>query len=254
MTDSQRRPIAAANWKMHKIVGEASAFCRQLVRDLGQPHGEVIIFPSAPLLPAVATALQGSAASWGGQDIHPAEQGAHTGDISGAQLKDAGCSWVLCGHSERRSDHHESSQLVAQKAAAAVRAEILPMVCVGETMDERRAGQTFPVLQSQLDPILEDPPPSFALAYEPVWAIGTGETATPKLAQEAHRFLREHVRSRLGSVADTLRILYGGSVKPGNAAELIAQPDVDGFLIGGASLEANSFLSIIQALAPSTGP
>ncbi len=248
---SGRRPLVGGNWKMHKTAEQARAFCRELVGGLQDPAADIVLFPSHPLLPAVAAALAGAPVALGGQDVHPADEGAHTGDVSAVQLLDAGCTWTLCGHSERRRDHTELDALVAQKVVAARRHGLTPLVCVGELLEERRAGSTFAVLERQLTAILDAAPDSFELAYEPVWAIGTEETATPEQAQEAHAFLRRTLESRLGTAAAArLRILYGGSVKPDNAAELLAGPDVDGFLVGGASLDSAQFLAIITACGP----
>jgi triosephosphate isomerase len=246
-------PLVAANWKMHLLQADAVAYCRALRTGLpGAGRSQVAIFPSFPLLPLVARELAGSGVGVGGQDLHPEDKGAHTGDVSGAQLADAGCSWALCGHSERRRDHGETDALVARKAAAALRHGLTPLICVGETGEERRAGETFAVLERQLRGALEGlaglpgGAPGCALAYEPVWAIGTGETATPEIAQQAHRFLRS-VLSGIWPAAKEVPLLYGGSVTPENAAALRAQPDVDGFLVGGASLDPQKFLGIIRA-------
>jgi triosephosphate isomerase len=257
---SGRPPIVAANWKMHLFQADAAVWCRVLRSDLETlPPGlrsRVVVFPSFPLLPVVARELAGGPVAVGGQDLHPEDQGAHTGDVSGAQLADAGCSWVLCGHSERRRDHGESDELVGRKAAAALRHGLTPLLCVGETREERRAGETFAVLERQLRAALAPlgerttAAESFAVAYEPVWAIGTGETATPEIAQEAHRFLRSVLRGIIGGISpggDWVSVLYGGSVTPDNAASLGAQPDIDGFLVGGASLDPQKFLGIIRA-------
>jgi triosephosphate isomerase len=272
VTASFRRPLVAANWKMHLLQAEAAAWCRtlrgELPADLADPAAarrpRAVVFPSFPLIPGVARELAGSALEVGGQDLHPADRGAHTGDVSGAQLADAGCTWVLCGHSERRRDHGESDSLVGRKAAAAVRHRLTPLICVGETGEERRAGHTFSVLERQVRAVFERNEEggegfrSFVLAYEPVWAIGTGETATPEIAQEAHHFLRRLLASIDGvsglaagdgieGGAEGVSLLYGGSVTPDNAASLIAQPDVDGFLVGGACLDPRRFLAIIRA-------
>ena len=252
-----RAPIAAANWKMNLLAADAGRYCRTLLAGLEDAAGDggavVVIFPSFPLLPAVAAGLRGGRVAWGGQDLHPEDAGAHTGDVSAAQLADAGCAWALAGHSERRRDHGEGDGLVARKVAAALRNGLAPLLCVGETKAERDAGETFEILRAQLTvavaPIAAAgrPPRPFALAYEPVWAIGTGDTATPETAQEAHRFLRGLLAKLLGEEeAAATRILYGGSVKPANAAELFAGADVDGFLVGGASLDAAEFLDIIR--------
>lgn len=247
-----RSRIVAANWKMNLLAAEAAGHVRLIRRELEDSRPErtrVIVFPSFLLIPAVAAELRESSISVGGQDLHPEDKGAFTGDVSGAQLADAGCSWVLCGHSERRQGHGEGDGLVARKVAAALRHGLTPMVCVGETRDERKAGETFRVLERQVRAALEPlDPRDFALAYEPVWAIGTGETATPETAQEAHRFLRELLGGIVGSGrAEAVPLLYGGSATPDNAPGLIAQPDVDGFLVGGASLDPRKFLSIIRA-------
>jgi len=267
----RRRRIVAGNWKMHFLAAEAAGFCHELLRGLAASGPaaptvgsgpEVVLFPSFPLLPAVAAALAGSEVAMGAQDLHPADRGAHTGDVSGPQVLDAGCRWVLCGHSERRRDHAESDELVARKVAAAIRHGLAPLLCVGETREQREAGETLAVLERQLRSGLsplpsrsaavgEVPAPAAAgehaglvVAYEPVWAIGTGLTASPETAQEAHQFLRATAAQLAGEDAP-VTLLYGGSVTPASAAGLIAQPDVDGFLVGGASLDPRQFLAII---------
>jgi len=256
-----RPPLVAANWKMNLLRAPAEDYCRILRAATPAETSAVaaIVFPSFPLLPAVVSGLAGSGIAVGGQDLHPADSGAHTGDVSGAQLADAGCTWALCGHSERRRDHGESDELVGRKVAAALRHGLAPLLCIGETREERHAGRTFAVLERQLAAALAGLDAAagaagagapFALAYEPVWAIGTGETATAATAQEAHRVLREALAERLGGErAAAVRILYGGSVTPDNAAVLYAQPDIDGFLVGGASLDPRRFLSIMSVCA-----
>jgi triosephosphate isomerase len=254
MSAERRRPLIAANWKMNLLQKDAVEHCRDLRRGLAAPPAppddvRVVLFPSFPLLHVVARELADSAVEVGGQDLHPEDKGAHTGDVSGPQLVDAGCTWVLCGHSERRQNHGESDDWVGLKVGAAVRhRQLTPLICVGETRDERQAGRTFGVLKRQLLAALAGGPDPFALAYEPVWAIGTGATATPEIAQEAHHYLRELMAEELGSaVAAGVPILYGGSVTPDNAAHLIVQPDLDGFLVGGASLDPQKFLAIIRS-------
>ncbi len=245
-----RRPLVAANWKMHLRRAEAAALCACLRQGLETRPAvaEVAVFPSAPLLDTVVAALAGSGIVVGGQDVHRENEGAYTGDVAAGQLADAGCSWALCGHSERRRDHGERSGEIGLKMKAAEAAGLRALLCVGELEEERRGGRTEEVLASQLEEALAAGAAAFDLAYEPVWAIGTGATATPEQAQEAHAFLRgELARLRGGAVAAATRILYGGSVKPENAAELFGQEDVDGFLVGGASLDCGKFLAIIGA-------
>ena len=248
MRTDLRRPLAAANWKMHLGREEAQAWCRAVGAEVGAgAEGEVAVFPSFPLIPPVVAALAGTPVEVGGQDLHADDKGAHTGDVSGAQLADAGCRLVLCGHSERRRDHAESDELVGRKVATAARLGLWPLLCVGETREERQRGETFAVLARQLGAALACAPVRLIVAYEPVWAIGTGETATPELAQAAHAFLRGALGAvPLGIASERVRLLYGGSVTPDNAAELAAQPDIDGFLVGGASLDPRKFIDIIR--------
>ena len=253
MSAERRRPLIAANWKMNLLKADAADYCRDLRRGLaaaaetGEVDARVVIFPSFPLIPVVARELVDSEVEVGGQDLHPEEKGAHTGDVSASQLTDAGCTWVLCGHSERRRDHAENDELVGNKVAAAVRSGLAPLLCVGERREERHAGETLAVLERQLAAGLASRPQRFAVAYEPVWAIGTGETATPEIAQEAHAFLREQLVGRYGiETAERTRIVYGGSVTPENAAALREEADIDGFLVGGASLDVGKFLAIIR--------
>lgn len=250
---SQRKPIVAANWKMNMLRRDAETFCDALRQPLAtDPGAEVLLFPPATLLGAVSRGLAGTVAASGGQDLHPAASGAHTGDLSGPQLTDSGATWVLCGHSERRQDHRESDDLVGAKAKAANEHGLVPLICLGESGEERRAGKTFEVLARQLTAALAPRPASFEIAYEPVWAIGTGETATPEQAQEAHAFLRRALVEVVGKErAASTRLLYGGSVKPENASDLIAQADLDGFLVGGASLDVEKFLAIIMSCGAS---
>jgi triosephosphate isomerase (TIM) len=246
-----RPPLVAGNWKMNLLRWEADALCRKLLAALPLAS-EVAVFPSFPLLPGVVETLAGSGIGIGGQDLHPEAKGAYTGDVSGLQLADVGCSWALCGHSERRQLHGESDTLAVAKALAAVRAGLKPLLCVGETGDERRRGETLAVLDRQLAPLAEighNALPGLVLAYEPVWAIGTGETATPEIAQEAHAHLRRHLGALWGASAEPLRILYGGSVTPENSMGLAAMPDIDGGLVGGASFDAGKFLAIISSFA-----
>jgi triosephosphate isomerase len=246
MTTAARRPVMAGNWKMHLVRAEAEAWCAEV--RAGLPAGcaaEVVVFPSFPLLAAVAGTLAGSGVAVGGQDLHAEAAGAFTGDVAGRQLADAGCTWVLGGHRERRRDPAAGDELVAATARAALAAGLTPIACVGETRDERHSGRTFDVLARQLEPLPDDS--RLVLAYEPVWAIGTGETATPEIADA---FLRERLARRTGeAAARAKRILYGGSVTPDNAGALARQGDLDGFLVGGASLDPKRFLAILTSLA-----
>jgi triosephosphate isomerase len=210
----------------------------------------VAIFPPFPYLAQAAALLADRKVAWGGQSLSEHADGAYTGEVSGAMLCDLGCHHVLVGHSERRSLFGETDDMVARKVQAALTAGLSPVLCFGETLAERESGTTLEVVRRQLRVVLEpmtDWPASLLLAYEPVWAIGTGRTASPAQAQEVHAEVRRFVVETFGSVAAGVRILYGGSVKPGNARELFEQPDIDGGLIGGASLKAEEFLAICRA-------
>ncbi len=249
-----RRKLIAGNWKMNG----SQAFSRSLVQDLldgspgAEPTCELLVCPPACLLETVGGLVAGTPIALGGQDCHDAESGAHTGDISAAMLSDAGCAYVILGHSERRQDHGEADALVRAKASAALAAGLTPIVCVGETLEERDAGRTVAVVEAQLAGSLPDLGSGQALviAYEPVWAIGSGRTPGTSEVGEVHAAIRRWLEARLGGeTAAAVRILYGGSMKPGNAAKLLAVPDVDGGLIGGASLKAEDFLAIARACA-----
>jgi triosephosphate isomerase len=247
-----RRHFLAANWKMHKTVGESLAFARDFLPRVKGAPAEIAIAPPYTALAALGEALAGSNVALAAQNVHDEPKGAFTGEIAVGMLAELGCAWAIVGHSERRQLFGESDAFIARKAAALFAAGLRPIVCVGETLAEREAGRTFAVLETQLAGSLAGLPPGRAaelvIAYEPVWAIGTGRTATPALAQEAHASIRAWLRARFGAAADQIRIQYGGSVKPENAAELMAQPDVDGALVGGASLEPESFARIVLAL------
>jgi triosephosphate isomerase len=250
---SARRPVLAGNWKMYKLQSEAVTLASALRDGLGNALAtrEVVVAPPFTALAAVAGVLRGSGIGLAAQNLHFEKEGAYTGEVSAPMLKDAGCSHVIIGHSERRQYFGETDDGVAKKAAAALAGGLTPIVCVGESLGEREAGRTMDVVGRQIDGSLKglaaDAVDRILVAYEPVWAIGTGKVATPEQAQEVHAFIRGRIAaSRGGKTADGLRILYGGSVKPDNIATLMAQADVDGALVGGASLAAESFLKIVS--------
>ena len=247
-----RQPIVAANWKMHKTAAEAADLARAVRASVGAAsRAEVVLCPPFTALHAVASVLEGGSIALGAQDVHWEYEGAFTGEISSRMVRESGCRYVILGHSERRTWFHESDDTVRRKLGAALAAGLRPIVCVGETLDERELGRTEEVLRRQIEGGLAGLGAELGgtvLAYEPVWAIGTGRTATPDQAQQAHAFLRELLRGIAGeSVAAATRIQYGGSVNASNAAELFGMPDVDGGLIGGASLMAESFATIVRA-------
>ena len=244
------RQLIAGNWKMHGLLKDATALA-QRVHDGAQALAcEVLICPPFTVIEPVATALAGSPVAVGGQNCHQDAQGAHTGDVSAAMLRDAGAAWVILGHSERRHDHGETDELVREKVLAAVEAGLTPIVCVGETDEQRTGGQETEIVGWQLAGSL---PKGFGksfegvIAYEPVWAIGTGRTPTEAEVAAMHAFIREELVRQFGEAGQGVRILYGGSVKPDNAAALLAVPHVGGALVGGASLKADDFLAIARA-------
>ncbi len=250
-----RRPLVAGNWKMFKTRAEAVAWCADLRAGLAEADGvDLAVCPPATALADVAAALAGSGVGVWGQNVHQAESGAFTGEISTAMLAEAGATGSLLGHSERRALFNEHDDLLAEKVVACLEAGLEPVLCIGEMEYARDAGSTETILDGQLRTGLArasaEQIARITVAYEPVWAIGTGRTATPEMAQEAHAFIRGVLRDLAGDGADGIRILYGGSVKPENAAELTAQPDVDGALVGGASLDAASLLAIAAAARP----
>jgi len=246
-----RPPLIAGNWKMNGLRQEARALAEGIRRRLdGIREPEVVLCPPFTVLAAVREVLEGSPLRLGAQDVFWKPKGAFTGEISPAMLVDAGCTHVIVGHSERR-ELGETDRMVRDKVRAALEAGLVPIVCVGERLEEREAGRTFSVVERHVAGALEGLPPEsvsrLVVAYEPVWAIGTGRTATPAQAQEVHAFIRGQVSRIAGPpAAEGLRILYGGSVKPENIRDLMACPDVDGALVGGASLEADSFAKIVR--------
>jgi triosephosphate isomerase len=247
-----RRPLVAGNWKMNGSQAASGALLDAVVagtRDVSR--ADVAVCPPFVYLPLAAQRLSGTSIKWGGQNLSVHESGAYTGEVAGGMLRDFGCTFVIVGHSERRALYGESDDLVAQKFLAAQRSGLVPILCVGETLAERESNQTDAVVARQLDAVLKAAGVAAlrnaVVAYEPVWAIGTGRTASPQQAQDAHRFIRGRIAGKDQALADGVRILYGGSVKGSNAKELFAQPDIDGGLIGGASLVADDFLAICLA-------
>lgn len=248
-----RRKIVAGNWKLHGT----REFARQLVGQVAAAAPvesvELVVLPPFPYIEGLVREFSGSAVAFGAQDVSCHDKGAYTGEVAAAMLADVGARYVLVGHSERRAYHGEGSELVARKFQAALAAGLTPVLCLGERLEEREAGRTEAVIAAQLQPVLDlVGVAGFAgavVAYEPVWAIGTGRTATPEQAQAVHAFIRGQIAAHDATIADSLPILYGGSVKPDNCAALCAQPDVDGGLIGGASLVAADFLDIARGVA-----
>ena len=248
----ERKALIAANWKMFKTPAEAEGFVKAFLPLIAShTRDEIALFPSPVLLPTVVEATRGSKVSVGAQNIHFAEEGAYTGETSVLQLKAVGGTHTLIGHSERRQYFAETDEIVNKKLHTALKHGIVPVVCVGEVLAEREAGRTATVLKSQVigafDGIAPEAAAQIVIAYEPVWAIGTGKTATPEIAADAHRIIRSEVAKVLGAdVAVKMRILYGGSVKPDNATALISQEEIDGALVGGASLKPDSFAAIAK--------
>ncbi len=248
MDQARGRPLIAGNWKMNGLKADGLALARAIRAGGGELRAELLICPPATLLAPVGEALAGSTVALGGQDCHSDRPGAHTGDIAAAMLADLGCRYVILGHSERRADHGETDELVRAKAVAALAAGLIAVVCLGETEAQRDRGQALEVVARQLDGSL----PGNALAantvvaYEPVWAIGTGRTPSSADIVAVHDHLRRELTRQVSDGAG-VRLLYGGSVKPGNAREILALPDVDGALVGGASLKAEDFLAIARS-------
>jgi triosephosphate isomerase len=247
-----RRPIVVGNWKMHGSRAENARLIEELTAKFpADPQALCVVCPPLVYLQDIARLLRGTAILLGAQDVCAEPQGAFTGEISAAMLKDVGCSYVIVGHSERRLLFRESDQAVARKFVAAQAKGLVPILCMGEQLAEREAERTHEVIARQLEAVLKlagvESLGTAVLAYEPVWAIGTGRNATPEQAQEVHAFIRAQIYARDAKIAALTRVLYGGSVKAVNAAELFAMPDVDGGLIGGASLKADEFLAILSA-------
>ena len=248
-----RRALIAGNWKMHRTAAEARGLAEELRGVVGGTgaSADVVVCPTFTSLQVVGEALEGSGISLGAQNMHWEEEGAFTGEVSAAMILTIGCIYVILGHSERRAIYGETNEQVADKTATALSANITPIVCVGETLAEREAGKLELVISTQLNTVINkvgiDAFANIVIAYEPVWAIGTGKTASSAQAQEVHAFIRSLLAQKNAEVAEKVIIQYGGSVKPNNAKELFAQPDIDGGLIGGASLNADDFIAICTA-------
>ena len=245
-----RATLIAGNWKMNGSLASNAGLLDGIRAGAGSVQAELAVCVPAPYLAQTQAALTGSAVAWGAQDLSVHESGAYTGEVSAAMLGDFGCKYVIVGHSERRSYHGESDELVAHKASRALAAGLVPIVCVGETLAEREQGATDAVVIRQLQPVLDAVGAQLdkiVIAYEPVWAIGTGKTATPEMAQQVHELIRKTLAQRDAAAAQKVQVLYGGSMKPDNAKELLAMADIDGGLIGGAALKSADFLAIAQA-------
>jgi triosephosphate isomerase len=256
-----RKPFVAGNWKMNTDTRSGPALASGIAegcKGLAGRHLDVALCPPFVYLQLIFRALAASSVALAAQDLYVEQKGAFTGEISAAMLKDAGCTYVLCGHSERRHVIGETDELVGRKAAAAIAGGLLPIVCAGELLEQRQASKTKDTVRRQVERALDGLSAgklgAVTIAYEPVWAIGTGHNATPQQAQEVHAFIRQLVAGAYGpGEASQMRILYGGSVKPGNTAELMKEPDIDGLLVGGASLDAGSFMQIIRAAKDAKG-
>jgi len=250
---SGRGKIVAGNWKLHGSRQFALGLTQQISASLPLVGVELLVLPPLPWLSTLVENFQQPGLAFGAQDVSAHEKGAYTGEVSAAMLAEVGASYTLVGHSERRQYHHESNELVSQKFIAAQKAGLIPVLCVGETLEQRENGQTEAVIAAQLAPVIQlSEVQGFAravIAYEPVWAIGTGRTAIPEQAQAVHDFIRKQIAVHDATISTRLPLLYGGSVKPDNAAALFAQPDIDGALVGGASLLATDFLAIARAAA-----
>lgn len=246
-----RRKLVAGNWKMHGSLADNETLLSGILAGMSDVKAGVAVCVPFPYLAQVQAKLNGSAIAWGAQNLSQQPKGAFTGEVSATMLNDFGCAYVIVGHSERRAIYGESDQLVAEKYAAAQAAGLTPILCVGETLEEREGGVTETVVARQLDAVIDKcgvaSLASAVVAYEPVWAIGTGKTASPEQAQAVHAFIRAKIRALDAAVAEGLIIQYGGSMKAANAEELLGQPDIDGGLIGGAALVAEEFLAICRA-------
>lgn len=247
-----RKTIIAGNWKMNGSHAENSVLMSGIISGLGNTHAEVIVCPPSVYVNEVATLANGKGIRVGAQNLNLNQKGAFTGEISGEMIKDCGAEFVIVGHSERRSLYGETNEIVADKTKVALAGGLIPIVCIGEELADRESGNTNAILKSQLQAVFDKLAitdfNSIVIAYEPVWAIGTGKTATPEQAQETHHFVRSLIAEQDAKVAESVSILYGGSMNPSNAKELLSCKDIDGGLIGGASLKAEDFLAICKAV------
>lgn len=259
MSFHTRKPMIAGNWKLNKTIREAIDFVTLLKRGLSDPQSvDVVVCPPYTALSDVAEILTETEIGLGAQDLYWEEKGAFTGEVSGVMIKEAGADFVIIGHSERRQFFHETNDTVNKKTKAALKSNLTPIVCIGETLAERESGKTFQVIETQIKGgflnFSREEMKKLIVAYEPVWAIGTGKVATPHEAQDVHAFIRKELAKAFGEETTSgLRILYGGSVKPDNISNLMAEADIDGALIGGASLEANMFSDIVKSASLSAG-
>ncbi|MCD8483992.1 MAG: triose-phosphate isomerase [Verrucomicrobia bacterium] len=252
MATNPRKYLIAGNWKMNKTAAEGVELIKEIDQLIGtQTEVTAVVCPPFTAIESAAKALEGSNVQLGAQNMYPKAEGAYTGEVSPVMLRSLFCTYVILGHSERREYFSESDAFINTKVLAALESSLKPILCVGETLAEREAEKTFDVVKSQLvnglQGVTAEHADNLVIAYEPVWAIGTGKTATPEMAQEVHAMIRSELSALLGAAAAAkIRILYGGSMKPGNAAELLDQPDIDGGLIGGASLQAKSFVELVE--------
>lgn len=248
-----RKKLVVGNWKMHGNLLENKQLLELVIANVSSMHekAQFAVCVPFPYLPSIQAMLQNTSISWGAQNLSQFDKGAYTGEVSSGMLNDFACDFVIVGHSERRALYGETNEVVAEKCAAAERAGIIPILCVGETYEQRETGITERIIKAQLDAIIKSIGIDFfnkaVIAYEPVWAIGTGKTASPQQAQDVHAFIRKIIANQNRTVAEELLILYGGSVKASNAQELFMMPDIDGGLIGGASLVADDFVAICRA-------
>ncbi len=244
-----RKPLIAGNWKMYKVPSEAELFAKELKNMPAYGDRDIVVCVPFPAISGVRRILAETGIFVGAQNVYPAKEGAYTGEVSPLMLKDAGVLFVICGHSERRQIFNETDDFIAEKVKAVIDYEMTPVLCIGETLKQNEAGETFTVIEKQLKTGLRhisgDAIRKIIIAYEPVWAIGTGKNATPQQAQTVHRFIRKFIEQNYGQVARDVRILYGGSVKPENIDDLMCEEDIDGALVGGASLRFESFSRIV---------